>query len=101
MTVKQPKTQATVTGGGSALQRYRRVIVGRGGWMALLRFEACAWLAIVPGAMGLFLRRIFWPGLFRRCGRGTVFGANVLLRHPHRIELGESRSATTRSSATV
>lgn len=85
----QPKTHDAVTGGGSALARYRRVVVGRGGLMYLLYFEACAWLAIVPGAAGLWLRKRLWPGLFRRCGAGAVFGTNIVLRHPHRIELGD------------
>ncbi len=86
---KQTKTQGSVTDGGSALQRYRRVIVGQPGWGALVYFEICAWLAIVPGALGLFLRRSLWPGLLGNCGKGVVFGANVTLRHPHRVHLGD------------
>ncbi len=85
----QPKTQEAVTRGGSALERYRRVVVGRPGLGALLYFELCAWLAGVPGAAGLALRRAFWPRLFGACGAGTVFGAGVTLRHPHRVRLGE------------
>ncbi len=84
----QAKTQASVTEGGSALARYRRVIVGRPGLTALCYFEICSWLSIVPGAAGLLLRKMFWQRLFNACGRGTVFGANVSLRHPGRIELG-------------
>lgn len=86
----QPKTQSSITEGGSALDRYRRVIVGRPGWAALAYFEMCMWLALVPGALGLLLRKILWPRLFHGCGRGTVFGANVALRQPHRIVLGDN-----------
>ncbi len=85
----QTKTQATITEGGSALQRYCRVIVGQPGWGALVYFEICSWLAIIPGALGLFLRKSLWPGLLGNCGKGVVFGVNVILRHPHRIHLGE------------
>ena len=85
---KQTKTQTTITEGGSALQRYRRVIVGQPGWGGLVYFEICVWLAIIPGALGLFLRQSLWPGLLGNCGKGVVFGANVILRHPHRIRLG-------------
>lgn len=84
----QPKTHAAVTGTGSALTRYRRVVVGGGGLGRLVYFEVCAWAAVVPGTAGLWLRKILWPRLFRRCGAGAVFGRNVVLRHPHRIELG-------------
>jgi len=86
---RHTKTHETVTGGGSAIDRYRRVIVGRPGWGALVWFEICAWMAVVPGALGLWLRKTFWPSLFGACGVGTVFGAGVSLRHPHRIRLGE------------
>ena len=85
----QTKTHATITEGGSSLERYRRVIVGEPGWSALIYFEICSWLAIIPGALGLFLRKSLWPRLFGDCGKGVVFGANVTLRHPHRIYLGD------------
>lgn len=83
------KTHESVTGSGSSLDRYRRVIVGGGGFFRLLRFELCVLMSNVPGALGLLLRKIFWPGLFNRCGEGTVFGTGVVLRHPSRIRLGE------------
>lgn len=86
---RHAKTHETVTGGGSAIDRYRRVIVGRPGWGALAWFEICAWMAPIPGALGLWLRKTFWPSLFGACGAGTVFGAGISLRHPHRIRLGE------------
>jgi len=55
-----------------------------------LYFEWCCWLAPVPGAIGLLLRKIFWSRLFGSCGAGTVFGANIVVRHPHRIHLGKN-----------
>ena len=84
----QKKTHAAVTSRDSALSRYQDVVVGKKGFGATLYFEWCVWLALVPGALGLLLRKWFWPRLFNSCGRGVVFGANVILRHPHRIELG-------------
>ena len=86
---KWAKTQGAVTGGGSALRRYQDVVVGLRSLGATLYFEWCALLGPLPGAAGLFLRTLFWPRLFAACGRGAQFGANVVLRHPHRIRLGE------------
>ena len=86
---RQSKTHEAVTSGGSALGRYQRVIVGRRGWGRLVYFELCSWLGVVPGALGVLLRRWCWPRLFGSCGRGVLFGANVALRHPHRIVLGD------------
>ena len=52
-------------------------------WSMLL----CAW---VPGALGLFLRSKLYPLLLGRVGRNVVFGANVTLRHPHKIHIGDN-----------
>ena len=83
------KTHAAVTGGRSALVRYRSVIVGRPGFLNLLYFEWCIWLSPLPGALGLLLRKFFWPRLFGSCGKKVYFGANVTLMHPHRIHIGD------------
>lgn len=83
------KTHAAVTSGGSALSRYQDVVIGRKGLGATLYFELCTWLTFVPGALGLWLRKVLWRRLFGTCGSGVVFGANVTLRHPHRIHLGD------------
>lgn len=83
-----PKTHAVATGGGSALKRYQDLIVGSRSLGFLLYFEFCSWLALVPGAAGIFLRKLFWPRLFGACGPGCVFGRGIVLRHPQRIRLG-------------
>jgi acetyltransferase-like isoleucine patch superfamily enzyme len=44
----------------------------------------------VPGALGLWLRSRLYPKLLKRCGRGVVFGLNTILRHPHKIEIGDN-----------
>jgi galactoside O-acetyltransferase len=82
------KTHAEITAGRSALASYQDLIVGRRGVGHLLYFEWCRWLAAVPGALGLVLRKLFWPRLFGSCGKGTVFGGGITLMHPHRIHIG-------------
>ncbi len=84
------KSHASITKGGSALKRYQNVIVGNNSWRSLLYFEFCIWLAGIPGALGIFLRKIFWPRLFGSCGRGALFSSHIILRHPHRIHLGDN-----------
>ncbi len=84
------KTHAAVTGGGSALAKYQQVVVGRSSFRALLYFEFCQVLSAIPGAPGMLFRKVFWPRLFASCGRKTVFGQGVVLRHPGRIRIGES-----------
>ena len=44
----------------------------------------------VPGALGLTLRKTWYPRLLGSCGRNVVFGQNVVLRHPHKIHIGDN-----------
>lgn len=84
------KTHKAVTGKGSALGKYQDVMVGNRSFLFLLYFEWCAWLGVVPGALGMLLRQLFWPRLFGSCGRKAAFGRGIVLRHPKRIHLGDS-----------
>jgi acetyltransferase-like isoleucine patch superfamily enzyme len=78
------------TARGSARAKYSALIVGRPGLGALLKYEAIVLLAqAVPGALGLALRKALYPRLLGGCGRNVVFGQNVVLRHPHKIWIGD------------
>jgi len=73
----------------SGYQKYREMVVGDRGLLALLWFELLTtFLGPIPGALGLFLRRIFYPTLFKSVGKDVVFGRNLTLRHPHKISIG-------------
>lgn len=75
----------------SARDKYSTLIVGRPGWEALLKHELVVMLSqSVPGALGLALRRGLYPLLLGACGRNVVFGQNVVLRHPHKIHVGDN-----------
>jgi acetyltransferase-like isoleucine patch superfamily enzyme len=75
--------------GDSALSKYQQVVVGSRSWGFLLGYELTQLLATpLPGAAGLALRRILYRRLLARCGRGTVFGVGVQLRHPRMVEIG-------------
>jgi galactoside O-acetyltransferase len=84
------KTHAAITGQGSALGRYQDVMVGSRSLMALIVYEFCMLLAPVPGALGMVLRKLFWPRMFGSCGKGCMFAAGIVVRHPGRIRLGRS-----------
>jgi len=43
-----------------------------------------------PGALGLFLRKRFYPRYFKSCGKGGIFGRFLDLIHPERIILGDN-----------
>jgi acetyltransferase-like isoleucine patch superfamily enzyme len=76
--------------GTSAREKYSMLIVGRRGWGSLLKHELIVLLSqSVPGALGLALRKTLYPLLLGSCGRRVVFGQNVVLRHPHKIHIGD------------
>ncbi len=73
----------------SAGAKYAALVVGRPGWGALIKHEIVTLVAQgVPGALGLVLRKLLYPRLLGACGRNVVFGAGVVLRHPHKIRIG-------------
>jgi acetyltransferase-like isoleucine patch superfamily enzyme len=65
-------------------------VAGNTGYAGLIRYELITLLSTwVPGALGLFLRSILYPWMTGRCGKGVAFGTNVVLRHPHKISIGD------------
>ena len=75
----------------SKREKYQDLVVGRPGWWALLRYESIITFASrIPGALGLFLRSKLYPLLLAECGSNVFFGADVTLRHPHKIRIGNN-----------
>lgn len=92
MEKSQTTFQANVTDEQkSALQKYQDIVLGKAGWGYLLKYELimllCSW---VPGALGYLLRKIFYKFLFAEIGRGVTFGQHVVIRHPHKIKIGDN-----------
>ena len=74
----------------SALTKYQDLVVGSRSLFRLIAYElAVTFTSWVPGALGLVLRRLFYPPLLGRCGRNVTFGQGVVLRHPAKIRLGD------------
>jgi acetyltransferase-like isoleucine patch superfamily enzyme len=87
-----PRAQDELFGGGtSAREKYQSLIVGRPGLGALVLHELVTLAAQpLPGALGLALRKALYPLLLGACGHNVVFGQNVVLRHPHKIHIGDN-----------
>ena len=93
MAVNQiPRVQDELSRPGvSARDKYAAMIVGKPGLGPLLKYEMVVMLSqSVPGALGLALRQSLYPLLLGACGRNVVFGQNVVLRHPHKIHIGDN-----------
>lgn len=75
---------------GSKFRSYCDLIVGKSSLSAVLKYELITcFSAYFPGALGLWLRSKLYPRLLGSCGKGCVFGYGVVLRHPHKIHLGQ------------
>ena len=76
--------------GRSRAERYGLLVVGRPDLWSLIRYEAIVTsCSAVPGALGLLLRSKLYPLLLGHTGRNVTFGTNVVLRHPHKIRIGD------------
>src|SRR5215475_5218775 len=76
--------------GTSPREKYASLVVGKTDLASLLKYELVVTLTQgCPGALGLVLRKTLYPSLLGSCGRNVVFGQNVVLRHPHKIHVGD------------
>ncbi len=75
----------------SKADKYRDLVIGGPGWWPLLGFELVTMLSSwIPGALGLLLRSKLYPMILGRVGRNVVFGVNVTIRHPHKIQIADN-----------
>lgn len=77
--------------GKSSFNKYREIFLGERSVWKFLKYEVIIFLfSWIPGALGLFLRNIFYPLLLGKVGKGAAFGHHVTLRHPHKISVGDN-----------
>jgi acetyltransferase-like isoleucine patch superfamily enzyme len=56
----------------------------------LIKYEIVMLLCnSAPGAIGFVLRKILYPFILGKTGRGVVFGRNMTIRHPAKIRIGD------------
>lgn len=71
------------------VRKYADMVMGRTSFLALLKYELITSVfGPLPGAVGLLLRRIFYPLLFKEVGKGVIFGRNLVLRHCDKMRIG-------------
>ena len=92
MSKKDFKIQDSITGvRKSKLKRYQELIIGTDKFTDLIKYECIIFFfSRLPGALGVLLRGKFYPMLFGKTGKGVVFGANIVIRHPKKIVIGKN-----------
>ena len=75
----------------SKFANYSDMFVGKKGFFAFLKYEILTtWFSAWPGAVGIALRSIFYKFLFKKVGKGVIFGKSVTIRNPHKIVIGNN-----------
>ncbi|MEE9447203.1 MAG: acyltransferase, partial [Arenicellales bacterium] len=75
----------------SALNKYQDLQIGNRRILSLLYYEFCITLiAPLQGMLGLALRKVLFPALFKRSGKKVIFGHHIGLRNPARVSIGDS-----------
>ena len=73
----------------SSKNKYVDLFVGKRGIWQFVKYELILFLfSGMPGALGFFCRKLFYPRLFLKVGKGVAFGRNLTIRHPHKISIG-------------
>jgi len=75
----------------SFFSKYFSIFLGNKSFIYFLKFElVILFFSWLPGAVGFFFRKLFFPCLFKKVGRGVIFGRNITLRHPQKIVIGDN-----------
>ncbi|MFW6139874.1 MAG: acyltransferase [Acidobacteriota bacterium] len=74
----------------SAFKKYGELFVGKTGLWSFIKYELIVLLfSWIPGALGVFARKCFYPLLLKKVGKGVAFGHHITLRHPHKISISD------------
>ncbi len=71
-----------------AVALYREYVVGGASFWKLVTYELFInFTAGIPGALGLLIRKILYPRMISRCGKGIVWGRDMVLRYPQKVRM--------------
>lgn len=75
----------------SPLRTYKDLTVGELSFIKLIEYELyISLLSPLPDGAGFYLRKIFYPRLFKKVGSGLIIWRNVVIRHTNKIEIGDN-----------
>jgi acetyltransferase-like isoleucine patch superfamily enzyme len=78
----------------SMLKKYQGIYIGNSSFLGLMKYEfLVTFLSPIPGAVGFFLRKMFYKKLFKSLGSGAILGPNITLRCPGQISVGNGFAA--------
>ena len=73
------------------MKTYMELTVGDASRTGFIKYEIITSLfGGIPGGLGFFLRKTFYPNLFGKVGKGLIIGRNVVIRHPGKMTIGDN-----------
>jgi acetyltransferase-like isoleucine patch superfamily enzyme len=70
------------------LALYQKYVIGESSLWNLLKYELLInFMSGLPGALGLASRKFFYPMMIPDCGKGIVWGKNMVIRYPQKIRI--------------
>jgi acetyltransferase-like isoleucine patch superfamily enzyme len=73
------------------IAKYKEIFLGDVSFFYLLKYELIITLfSGISGALGLALRKMFFPKLFKKIGKNVTFGKGMTIRQPRKIEIGDN-----------
>lgn len=83
--------QKLVSGKNAPLATYKKLTVGDVSFPKFIRYELYTSLfGSLPGGVGYFLRKKFYPGFIGKIGKGVIIGRGVVIRHPEKLIIGDN-----------
>jgi len=74
-----------------ASKKYIDLFIGKRNFWQIIKYESIIFLfSWIPGALGLLLRKVFYPMIIGKVGKGVAFGHHITLRNPHKIQIGDN-----------
>lgn len=75
----------------SLIKTYMMLTIGKLSVSRLIGYELkTGLLGSLPGGIGYFMRKMFYPAFFNKAGKGLIIGRNVVIRSPDNISLGDN-----------
>ncbi len=76
---------------GGKVKKYQDLILGQRSLLKLIKYEVIISLTkFLPGACGLWLRSKLYAKLMGIVGKNVTFGSGIVIRHPHKIFIGDN-----------
>jgi len=67
---------------------YQGYVIGDSSLWKLLQYEFFIGLMSgLPGALGLLCRKVFFPMIIDHCGKGIIWGKDMVIRYPSKIRI--------------